>query len=137
MLAALWLRHFLEEPLEAFLAPVGQDTGDDTWQRHKSPLYWFDADWLQALMALMGICIYDLWDRRSDRQRAGRAIIGSAPTDAPALPWARWGGGETPFSLGCGMLAGSRLLPMPWWYLWEIPVMSIRLRGFLWIHVSC
>ena len=70
VLAALWLRHFLEEPLEAFLAPVGQDTGDDTWQRHKSPLYWFDADWLQALMALMGICIYDLWDRRSDRQRA-------------------------------------------------------------------
>ena len=70
VLVALGLRHFLEGPLEEFLVPAGSDTGDDTWQRHKSPLYWFDADWLQALMALLGVCAYDLYDRLSQaRQR--------------------------------------------------------------------
>ena len=63
VLAALCLRHYIEEPLEEFLVPPGSDTGDETWARHKSPLYWFDADWLQALMALMGVCLYDLYDR--------------------------------------------------------------------------
>ena len=70
VLAALGLRHYIEEPLENFLAPPGSDTGDDTWQRHKSPLYWFDADWLQALMALLGVCAYELYDRlRQTRER--------------------------------------------------------------------
>ncbi len=70
VLATLGLRHYLEGPLEHALAPLGVDTGDDTWQRHKSPLYWFDADWLQACMALLGVCAYDLYDRlRQTRQR--------------------------------------------------------------------
>lgn len=70
VLAALGLRQYLEAPLEHFLVPPGTDTGDDTWQRHKSPLYWFDADWLQALMALLGVCAYDLYDRmRQSRRR--------------------------------------------------------------------
>ena len=72
VLAAMGLRHYIEEPLENFLVPPGADTGDETWQRHKSPLYWFDADWLQALMALMGVCAYDLYDRL--RQTRGRMI---------------------------------------------------------------
>lgn len=70
VLAALGLRHYLQEPFEDFLVPPGSDTGDETWQRHKSPLYWFDADWLQALMALLGVCAYDLYDRmRLTRRR--------------------------------------------------------------------
>ncbi len=63
VLAAMGLRHYLEEPLENLLVPIGSDTGDATWQRHKSPLYWFDADWLQAFVALVGVCAYDLYDR--------------------------------------------------------------------------
>lgn len=63
VLAALGLRHHIEVPLAELLAPPGGETGDGTWHRHKSPLYWFDADWLQALMALIGVCVYDLYDR--------------------------------------------------------------------------
>ncbi|WP_266365840.1 hypothetical protein [Tellurirhabdus rosea] len=37
---------------------------DATWSRHKSPLYWFDADYLAALFALAGVCLYDLMQRK-------------------------------------------------------------------------
>ena len=37
---------------------------DSAWNRHQSPLYWFDADWFPALAALAGVCLFDLWDRR-------------------------------------------------------------------------
>lgn len=37
---------------------------DSTWNRHQSPLYWYDADWFPALAALAGVCLFDLWDRR-------------------------------------------------------------------------
>lgn len=63
VMAAMGMRHYFEEPLERFLVAAGSDMGDDTWQRHKSPLYWFDADWLQAVTALVGVCIYELYDR--------------------------------------------------------------------------
>jgi len=50
------------------LLKVPDVTGiDGTWGRHKNPLYWFDADWLEALFAGVGICLYDLWDRRGSR----------------------------------------------------------------------
>ncbi len=35
-----------------------------TWRRHESPLYWFDADWLQASTAILALFLFDLWDRR-------------------------------------------------------------------------
>jgi hypothetical protein len=35
-----------------------------TWHRHESPLYWFDADWLQASMVLIAMAGYDLWNRK-------------------------------------------------------------------------
>ena len=70
VLAAMGLRHFLEEPLERFLVAPGAGTGDETWHRHESPLYWFDADWLPAIMALLGLFVFDLIDRtRHARQR--------------------------------------------------------------------
>ncbi len=37
-----------------------------TWSRHESPLYWFDADWIQAVSALIGLFLFDLWDRRKE-----------------------------------------------------------------------
>ncbi len=36
----------------------------DNLGRHESPLYWFDADWLQAFGALMALFLFDLCDRR-------------------------------------------------------------------------
>ncbi|MBI2432533.1 MAG: hypothetical protein HYV26_06660 [Candidatus Hydrogenedentes bacterium] len=35
-----------------------------TLNRHESPLYWFDADWTEAVTALIAVCLYDLYDRR-------------------------------------------------------------------------
>jgi hypothetical protein len=70
VLAALGLRYWIESPLEALLAPPGAGTGDERWHRHESPLYWFDADWLPAVMALVGVCAFDLFDRsRHDPRR--------------------------------------------------------------------
>lgn len=33
-------------------------------ERHKGPLYWMDTDWMSALWALVGVCLYDLCSRR-------------------------------------------------------------------------
>ncbi|GAB3330674.1 hypothetical protein GCM10027299_35700 [Larkinella ripae] len=37
---------------------------DRTWLRHKSPLYWFDSDYLAAFFALLGVSAYDLAERK-------------------------------------------------------------------------
>ena len=42
---------------------------DGTWSRHKNPLYWFDADYLPASFALLGVGIYDLYNRKGERDR--------------------------------------------------------------------
>ncbi len=36
----------------------------ETWSRHESPLYWFDADWIQAFTALIALFLFDIWDDR-------------------------------------------------------------------------
>ena len=33
-------------------------------ERHKGPLYWFDSDWMSALWALIGVCVYELASRK-------------------------------------------------------------------------
>ena len=88
VLAAMALRPWIEAPLEKILAPIAAGV-DDTWHRHESPLYWFDADWLPACAALLGVCAFELFDRmRSQRERlldhpimllpfaAGGAVLG-------------------------------------------------------------
>lgn len=42
---------------------------DDAWSRHKNPLYWFDAYYLQAFFALFGAGVYDLYQRKGDHDR--------------------------------------------------------------------
>ena len=69
VLLALGARYWIEEPLERWLAAPGAGTGDERWHRHESPLYWFDADWLPALLAVVGVCLFDLWDRTRDVYR--------------------------------------------------------------------
>ena len=42
-----------------------------TWNRHESPLYWLDADWIQAVSALVALFLFDLWDRRKEDSGEG------------------------------------------------------------------
>lgn len=60
--AAWFLQDRIEDPVAA--AMQEHISFDHTWGRHKSPLYWFDADYLAAFFALLGAGIYDLWERR-------------------------------------------------------------------------
>ncbi len=71
VLVLMAIRYAIEPPLERFLAPPGAATGDKTWHRHESPLYWFDADWLPACMALVGVCLFDLYDRTRRNRSTG------------------------------------------------------------------
>ncbi|AEI49222.1 hypothetical protein [Runella slithyformis] len=63
LLFAVWfVLDCIEDPIAAWLqSGVGFD---HTWSRHKSPLYWFDADYLPAFFALLAAGIYDLWQRK-------------------------------------------------------------------------
>jgi len=89
VLAAMALKLWIEGPLEGLLTPGAAGMAGNTWHRHESPLYWFDADWLPACMALVGVCAFDLYDRvRLQRERlvdhpamvlpfaAGGAVLG-------------------------------------------------------------
>ena len=42
---------------------------DDTWSRHKNPLYWFDTDYLPAAFTLFGVGIYDIIQRKKELNR--------------------------------------------------------------------
>ncbi|NUM55077.1 MAG: hypothetical protein HUU46_15635 [Candidatus Hydrogenedentes bacterium] len=42
---------------------------DKSGHRQESPFYWFDADWMQALLAVAAMLAFDLWDRRREPQR--------------------------------------------------------------------
>jgi hypothetical protein len=70
VLTAMALRPWIEGPLESFLAPIAAGMSDETWHRHESPLYWLDADWLPACAALIGACVFELYDR-TGRPRRG------------------------------------------------------------------
>ncbi len=61
----LWVQPWLADNIVIPRA----DLMDDTWSRHHNPLYWYDADWFPACAALVGVCLYDLWDRRFDGWR--------------------------------------------------------------------
>ena len=63
VLAAMALKEPLEAWLEGLLATPETGLVDATWHRHESPLYWFDADWTAAFMALIGAFAFELVDR--------------------------------------------------------------------------
>jgi hypothetical protein len=60
VLVSMYVGQVLEEPITRVLTL--QSTAG--MKRHESPLYWFDSDWYETTFALIGVCIYDLWDRR-------------------------------------------------------------------------
>jgi hypothetical protein len=71
----LWgVFYFIEDPLDVWYKKLvlGAETGDATWFRQKSPFYWLDSDWIQACLALLGVCIYDLYNRWFDGNKEGK-----------------------------------------------------------------
>ena len=46
---------------DRLFAAFGADRSDF---RQRDPLYWLDSEWLEAVLALMALCAFDLWDRR-------------------------------------------------------------------------
>lgn len=65
--AAIFLLEWIEDPVAHLMQQ--NISFDGTWSRHKNPLYWFDAYYLHAFFALLGVGIYDLYERRGDRNR--------------------------------------------------------------------
>ncbi len=65
VLVLLAVLHFVEEPFaRAIQSQVDVEPGGISgWQRHESALYWFDADWIAALVTVIGILAFDLVDR--------------------------------------------------------------------------
>jgi hypothetical protein len=61
---------FGEEPLARYYEKhVWDSAGHATSSlRQKGPFYWFDTDWLQAFCALIGLCLFDLWERIRGRR---------------------------------------------------------------------
>jgi len=71
----LWgVFYFIEDPMDVWYKKLvlGAETGDATWFRQKSPFYWLDSDWIQAFLALLGVCIYDLYNRWFDGNKEGK-----------------------------------------------------------------
>jgi len=65
VLALLAVLHFVEEPFaRAIQSQIDVEPGGISgWQRHESALYWFDTDWIAALVAIIGLLAFDLVDR--------------------------------------------------------------------------
>jgi hypothetical protein len=99
-----------------FLPAIEQWESDHahTWNRHESPFYWFDSDWLQALWALMGLALYDLWDRR--RLPVPTSLLASLVAVALFIPWfLSWGDMASCYAVGLVLLVmlGVAMTPMP------------------------
>ena len=73
---AWMILHITEDPLFKWLEPKAKF--DDTWHRHENPLYWFDSNYLSAVFALLGLSVYDLWERRGERNRLLLPVFGIA-----------------------------------------------------------
>lgn len=89
------------------------------WHRQESPLYWFDADWTEALTALLAVCLYDLWDRRF--AKASPLISWTLGLSAAAfglycyfkIPGAEFQAALNAILLGLGLLAAAITLLYP------------------------
>lgn len=67
-----WYMHFMFGPKEG----ANGHAPDLSWFRQKSPFYWLDSDWLQAFLALVAVCIYDLCNRWFDERARDEHGIG-------------------------------------------------------------
>ena len=64
---ALWaIQYFWEDDFLRLYAQW-QRTGAGRDFRQRSPLYWLDSEWVEATLALVALCLFDLWDRRFEK----------------------------------------------------------------------
>jgi hypothetical protein len=67
---ALWaVYYFAEDHLDQWYANLRHGAGNVKLRdsRQASPFYWLDTDWIQAFLVLVGICLFDFWDRLRNR----------------------------------------------------------------------
>ena len=62
----LWaIQYFIQDTpfhlQDRLFAAFGADRSEF---RQRDPLYWLDSEWLEAVIALTALCLFDLWDRR-------------------------------------------------------------------------
>lgn len=55
---------------DRLFAAFGADRSDF---RQRDPLYWLDSEWLEAVLALLALCAFDLWDRRFSKM--GQLVV--------------------------------------------------------------
>ena len=79
--AAWLLLDVVQDPIARWLEPTANF--DTTWYRHEDPLYWFDSNYLLAFFTLLGLGVYDLYERSGEKNRwllpvftAGGALAG-------------------------------------------------------------
>ncbi len=98
--------HLIEDPLSNWLEPKA--VFDTTWHRHENPLYWFDSNYLSAVFALMGLIVYDLLERRGERNRLLFPVfgIGGALAGFGTQLLLRTVGGESSFASALSYLQG-------------------------------
>jgi hypothetical protein len=79
VLLSLWaVLYLVEDPLTRIVqAQFGlQIDASSGPRRHESLFYWFDSDWLPAVVMLVGILVFDLVDRRFTHSLSLPAFIG-------------------------------------------------------------
>ena len=74
-LFVVWfIQDLIEDPIVEWIQ--SDIAFDHTWSRHKSPLYWLDADYLAALFAVLAMALYDLFTR-AEKNRLLLPIFGA------------------------------------------------------------
>lgn len=63
----LWEPVMNTEPVSRLIGGrvTGAERGLFREMRQNDPFYWLDTDWVQAFLALVAVCVFDLWNRRS------------------------------------------------------------------------
>ncbi|MBI5083670.1 MAG: hypothetical protein HZB13_03605 [Acidobacteria bacterium] len=63
---ALWAaQYFWQDDFTAWYERArGAASSDGSDFRQRDPFYWLDSEWVEALLALVGLCAFDLWERR-------------------------------------------------------------------------
>lgn len=66
---AFWtLQYFGEDAFVAWYDRIVHGVSAATSDfRQKNPFYWLDSEWLEATMALLALCAFDLWERRGEK----------------------------------------------------------------------
>ncbi len=90
LVLGLWIAlQFVEDQLDFWYRRIFLNTAisDRVWFRQNRPFYWLDSNWLYALTALIGVCVYDLADRwgKGEETRQARWRELSAGAALPIL----------------------------------------------------